>query len=89
MITGLSVVRGGNLLILFPAFALCCSCFANKRLCKANASRGDNSGGTSPATWSRGDFNGREDREDDDCDRKSMKFGRGVAMAAVSCSRGF
>lgn len=81
---GLSVVRGGNLLILLSAFALCSSCFASIRLCSANASSGDSSGGASPATWSRGDFSGRE-MEVCDCDRRSIKVGReGAAMVTAA-----
>lgn len=51
------------------------SCLASRRLCKANASRGESSGGASPATWRRGE---RRDRDTEACevDRKSMKLGR-------------
>lgn len=63
-----------------PCFALSSSCFASSRLCNANASRGESSGGASPATWRRGDRNGRETEEACDFDRRSMKSGRGCDM---------
>jgi hypothetical protein len=65
-----------------PPFVVSSSCFASSRLCAANASRGESSGGISPATCRRGD--GRPRREGEgkavpkgpwDCDRRSMKFG--------------
>jgi hypothetical protein len=46
----LAIVRGGNLLMRFPPLALSSNCFASSRLCAANASRGESSGGMSPAT---------------------------------------
>ena len=65
-----------------PPFVVSSSCFANSRLWAANASRGESSGGISPATWRRGDGKPRREGEGNavakgpwDCDRKSMKLG--------------
>lgn len=70
----LAIVRGGNLLMRFSPLALSSSCFASRRLCAANASRGESSGGISPATWRRGDGN-PDPKGPCDCDRRSMKPG--------------
>ena len=51
----LAIVRGGNLLIRFSPFMPLSSSFARRLLWAAKASRGDNSGGTSPAICKRGD----------------------------------
>lgn len=63
----------------FPALLSSLSCFARRRLCMANASSGENSGGTSPATWRRGERSGR-DTEAWDWDRRSMYSGRWLDM---------
>ena len=68
----------------FPAFVSSFSCLARARLCIANASRGEYSGGTSPATWIRGDRRGR-DSEACDWDRRSRKSGRWPDMVEVDC----
>lgn len=77
-----AIVRGGSRLTRLPPALSCSSCRASSRLCAANASRGDSSGGTSPATCNLGD--GRPLRDGDgrpfpngpwDCDRRSMKLG--------------
>jgi hypothetical protein len=49
-IRGLSVVNGGSRLMRFPALLSSFNCRARRRLCMANASRGEYSGGASPAT---------------------------------------
>ena len=69
-----------------PCLALSSSCLASSRLCMAKASRGESSGGASPATWSRGDLIGLE-TDMADFDRMSSCSGRrGVddIMDAVS-----
>lgn len=79
------MVRGGSRLTLFPSLLLSCSCLASSRLCSAKASRGDSSGGASPAMCMRGDRKGLEVVEFADwfeLDRKSSKLGR-VAMVDV------
>jgi hypothetical protein len=79
IIRGLSAVRGGSRLTRFPSLLVVSwSCRANSRLCKAKASKGDSSGGASPATWSRGDRRAREEEaaELEDWDRRSSKDGR-------------
>lgn len=83
----LAIVNGGSLLIRLPALLLSSNCFASNLLCAAKASRGDSSGGTSPATHNRGD--GRPLLGDGipvpkgpcDCDRRSIKFGRVVIVS--------
>lgn len=86
-------MSGGNLEILFPFLSLSSNCFANNRLCAANASRGDNSGGTSPAIHNRGDGSDRRDGDGIsppmgpwDCDLRSINIGRFVM--ALGCSSG-
>lgn len=80
IIRGLSAVRGGSRLTRFPSLLVVSwSCRASSRLCKAKASKGDSSGGASPATWRRGDRRGREEvdtAELTEWDRKSNKDGR-------------
>ncbi len=76
-----------------PSLMLSSSCLANKRLCAANASRGERSGGTSPTTCKRGDVRGLGDGSPLVCgpcdlDRKSMKFGL-FAMLADHQLRGW
>lgn len=89
MISGLSVVRGGSRLTLLPAFVLSSSCLASSRLCRAKASRGDSSGGISPAICRRGDLSGRE-TEACDSVRSSRCVGRvGAAMLSGSIHRPF
>ncbi len=80
---GLDVVRGGRRLMRRPVLEPSSSCLASRRLCRAMASRGDSSGGASPATWRRGDRSGRE-TDACDCERRSMKFGRSVMAGSVS-----
>lgn len=80
---GLAVVSGGSRLSLLPPFALSSSCLASSRLWRAKASRGDSSGGISPATCNRGDFIGRGM---DICEsvRSSRRVGRvGPAIVVV------
>lgn len=83
--SGLSDVSGGSRLSLLPSFALSCSCFASKRLCRANASRGDSSGGASPAMCIRGDRRGPREPVElaEPCElaRRSKRPGRGFDMA--------
>lgn len=79
-IKGLSTVSGGSRLIRRPSFALSSNCLASSRLCCAKASRGESSGGASPATCMRGDRKGRE-TDICDFDRRSIKSGRGCDMA--------
>ena len=69
----------------FPPFVLSFNCLAKSRLCAANASKGESSGGISPATCKRGEGNERSDGDGKpllpvpiapyDCDRRSMKLG--------------
>lgn len=66
-----------------PCFALSSSCLARSRLCSAKASRGESSGGTSPARWRRGDRKGRE-TDACDFDLKSSGFGGGCDMMGES-----
>lgn len=52
----------------------------------AKASKGDNSGGTSPATWRRGERKGLETVERFECeesDRKSSNEGRDAMMVVL------
>lgn len=83
MTSGLSVVKGGRRLIRRPCLALSSSCFFKSRLCIAKASRGESSGGASPATWRRGDRRGRE-TEACDFDLRSMKSGLFVDILRIS-----
>lgn len=84
---GLSVVSGGKRLNLLPSLALSWSCLASSRLCSAKASRGDSSGGASPATWRRGDRRGPREpvEEAEPCEsaRRSSRLGR-LDMATIS-----
>jgi hypothetical protein len=84
-----AIISGGSRLILFPCFALSSNCLASSRLCAANASSGDSSGGTSPAMCNLGEGSDRRDGEGRvppkgpwDCDRRSINIGRFVI---VSC----
>lgn len=47
-------MRGGNRLARLPWLPVCSNCFASNRLCAANASSGDNSGGICPAICNLG-----------------------------------
>lgn len=82
---GLAAVRGGSRLTRFPSLLVVpWSCRASSRLCKAKASKGESSGGASPATWSRGDRKGREAEEAAELtewDRRSSKDGRLVTAS--------
>lgn len=82
--SGLSVVSGGKRLTLLPPFALSSSCLASSRLWSAKASRGESSGGCSPATCRRGDLRGRW-TEACDSGRRSIWVGL-VGVAMMSCS---
>ena len=67
-----------------PCLALSSSCLASNLLCFAKASSGDNSGGASPATWSRGDLSGLE-TEADDFDLRSRNSGLLCDMMILCC----
>jgi hypothetical protein len=86
--TGLSTVRGGNRLILLLSLASW-SCLASIRLCIAKASRGDSSGGASPAMCIRGERSGFEDDEAFELfelDLRSSRVGRvAIVYGRVLC----
>lgn len=89
MTKGLLGVSGGRRLSLCPSLVVSCSCFASSRLCIANASKGDSSGGTSPATCTRGDRSGFEPDEVAELfelDRRSSMLGRLSMAAAFFCA---
>ncbi|PQE20185.1 hypothetical protein CJF30_00001472 [Rutstroemia sp. NJR-2017a BBW] len=78
-----AIASGGSLLMRLPPCALSVNCFAKSRLCAANASKGESSGGISPTRCSLGDGNARGDGSallallscPWECDRRSMKAG--------------
>lgn len=78
----LAMVNGGRRLMRCPLLALSSSCFANSRPCAAKASKGERSGGMSPALCStRGEGNALGEGcpwrdEVSDLGGRSMKLGR-------------
>ena len=80
----LVTIAGGRRLALRPSCALSSSCFAISRLCAANASSGDNAGGTSPSKcWNLGEGNGSRSLESFFLDCRSSVNADFVVMVGV------